>query len=91
MRKVAKNSRMEARQNSLRNSNGLNKTEKEDCKAKTISIRVQGHAEEEQLWKLQRCLVGTTATCCDSKSLFERIVGNELGKLKLGESKEGTF
>ncbi|KAK8682954.1 hypothetical protein V6N13_039032 [Hibiscus sabdariffa] len=32
--------------------------------------RVLGHVEEESLWKLSRCLVGTMATVCD-KTLIE--------------------
>ncbi|MFQ6631407.1 hypothetical protein Gotur_009959 [Gossypium turneri] len=47
--KSQKKSRMKVGGNFLRNSNYLKKTEKEDCKAKNISIRVQGHVEEEQL------------------------------------------
>ncbi|KAH1064456.1 hypothetical protein J1N35_029443 [Gossypium stocksii] len=74
---------MRAGENSLRYSNDLDKTEKRDYKAKNISIRVQGHVEDEQLWKLQRCLEGTTAMCCDSKSLFEIIVRNGLGEIKI--------
>ncbi|PPR90015.1 hypothetical protein GOBAR_AA30663 [Gossypium barbadense] len=46
-------------------------------------IAVQGHVEEEQLWKLQRCLVGETATCCDIKNLQERIVKVGLGEIRI--------
>ncbi|KAG8480375.1 hypothetical protein CXB51_024544 [Gossypium anomalum] len=46
-------------------------------------IAVQGHVEEEQLWKLQRCVVGEIATCCDIKNLQERIVKAGLEEIRI--------
>ncbi|KAK5786932.1 hypothetical protein PVK06_041582 [Gossypium arboreum] len=34
---------------------------------------VKGFVEEELLWKLQRCLVGESASICDSKNMAERL------------------
>ncbi|KAK8662432.1 hypothetical protein V6N13_092006 [Hibiscus sabdariffa] len=42
--------------------------------------RVIGHIEEETLWKLGRCLIGTMATVCSSSMVKER-----LNKWGLGE------
>ncbi|KAK8663511.1 hypothetical protein V6N13_083327 [Hibiscus sabdariffa] len=42
--------------------------------------RVIGHIEEETLWKLGRCLIGTMATVCSSSMVEER-----LNKWGLGE------
>lgn len=42
---------------------------------------VEGHVENEQLWNLQRCLVGETTSICDTKCLSERIVRAGFGEL----------
>ncbi|KAG8479497.1 hypothetical protein CXB51_029285 [Gossypium anomalum] len=42
---------------------------------------VQGHVEDELLWKLQKCLVGEVASFCETKSLAERIARMGLGKI----------
>ncbi|KAK5834241.1 hypothetical protein PVK06_018118 [Gossypium arboreum] len=44
---------------------------------------IVGHVENEQLWKLQRCLIGETASFCNSNSLSERIACMGLGELKV--------
>ncbi|PPD76600.1 hypothetical protein GOBAR_DD26476 [Gossypium barbadense] len=75
--------RIEVGESSLRSNYDPNKKDEEVVKEKNTNIVVQGHVEEEQLWNLQRCLVGTTATCCDSKSLFERIVRSGLWEIKI--------
>ncbi|MFQ6654374.1 hypothetical protein Gotur_025388 [Gossypium turneri] len=75
--------RIEVGESSLRSNYDPNKKDEEVVKVKNTNIVVQGHVEEEQLWNLQRCLVGTTATCCDSKSLFERIVRSGLWEIKI--------
>ncbi|TYI24394.1 hypothetical protein ES332_A06G230900v1 [Gossypium tomentosum] len=44
---------------------------------------VQGFVEEELLWKLQRCLVGESATVCDISSMAERLTKFGLGEISL--------
>lgn len=44
---------------------------------------VIGYVENEQLWKLQRCLIGETMTFCNFSSLIERISCLGLGELKV--------
>ncbi|KAG8497351.1 hypothetical protein CXB51_008604 [Gossypium anomalum] len=44
---------------------------------------VQGFVEEELLWKLQRCLVGESATVCDISSMVERLTKFGLGEISL--------
>ncbi|KAK5772249.1 hypothetical protein PVK06_048529 [Gossypium arboreum] len=44
---------------------------------------VVGHVENEQLWKLQRCLIGETTSFCNSYCLSERIAYMGLGELKV--------
>ncbi|KAH1073111.1 hypothetical protein J1N35_025439 [Gossypium stocksii] len=43
--------------------------------------RVKGFVDEEQLWKLEKCLVGKVANVCDSRSLVERLAKFGLGEL----------
>ncbi|KAK8331582.1 hypothetical protein V6Z11_A10G084700 [Gossypium hirsutum] len=43
---------------------------------------VQGHVEDEQLWKLQKCLVGEVASFCELKSLADRVAGIGLGEIR---------
>ncbi|PPS09916.1 hypothetical protein GOBAR_AA10735 [Gossypium barbadense] len=42
---------------------------------------VVGHVDNEQLWKLQRCLIGETTTLCNLNSLTKRITNMGLGEL----------
>ncbi|KAK5776169.1 hypothetical protein PVK06_044128 [Gossypium arboreum] len=44
---------------------------------------VVGHIKNEQLWKLQCCLIGETATFCNLNRLIERITCLSLGELKV--------
>ncbi|KAH1057721.1 hypothetical protein J1N35_035786 [Gossypium stocksii] len=44
---------------------------------------VQGHVEDEQLWKLQKCLVGEVASFCELKSLADRVPGMGLGDIRV--------
>ncbi|PPD89730.1 hypothetical protein GOBAR_DD13332 [Gossypium barbadense] len=44
---------------------------------------VVGHIENEQLWKLQRCLIGDTTTFCNLNSLSERNTCMGLGELNI--------
>ncbi|PPD67330.1 hypothetical protein GOBAR_DD35792 [Gossypium barbadense] len=42
---------------------------------------VQGHVEDEQLWKLQKCLVGEVASFCELKSLVDKVARIGLGEI----------
>lgn len=64
---------MDLGENYMRSSNYLSKSKGKYCKGRNLSKLVQGHVDEEQLWKLQKCLVGISSTCCDTNSLTERI------------------
>ncbi|MBA0759003.1 hypothetical protein Gotri_021945 [Gossypium trilobum] len=44
---------------------------------------VEGHVEKEQLWKLQRCLVGETTPFCNAYSLSKRIASLGLRELNV--------
>lgn len=59
----------------------MKKIENENDIIKKPFVAVQGFVEEEQLWKLQRCVVEVTATCCDIKDLQERIIKVGLGEI----------
>lgn len=45
--------------------------------------RVIGFVDKEQLWKLQRCLVGKSVTVCDSRCMAKRIAMFGLGELSI--------
>ncbi|KAK5841265.1 hypothetical protein PVK06_010174 [Gossypium arboreum] len=42
---------------------------------------VQGHVEDELLWKFQKCLVGEVASFCELKSLANRVARMGLGEI----------
>ncbi|KAL1180920.1 hypothetical protein V6Z11_A02G011200 [Gossypium hirsutum] len=42
---------------------------------------VQGHVEDELLWKFQKCLVGKVASFCELKSLADRVARMGLGEI----------
>ncbi|KAL4383057.1 hypothetical protein GQ457_15G001760 [Hibiscus cannabinus] len=45
--------------------------------------RIQGHVEEEELWRLSKCLIGTMATTCSSKRVEERLDSWGLGEISI--------
>ncbi|KAK8663459.1 hypothetical protein V6N13_083278 [Hibiscus sabdariffa] len=45
--------------------------------------RIIGHSEEEDLWNLRSCLVGTTATVCSVSSIESRLTNWGLGEIKV--------
>ncbi|KAH1039906.1 hypothetical protein J1N35_041649 [Gossypium stocksii] len=47
---------------------------------KNIKV-VEGHVKNEQLWKLQHCLTGETASFCNAYSLSDRIPNLGRGEL----------
>ncbi|KAH1063595.1 hypothetical protein J1N35_028582 [Gossypium stocksii] len=52
---------------------------------------IQGHVEHEQLWRLQKCLVGEVASFCELKSLADRVNPGKWGTLvSLGENWSGA-
>ncbi|KAK8699654.1 hypothetical protein V6N13_115737 [Hibiscus sabdariffa] len=53
--------------------------------------RISGHVEEEELWKLKRCLVGTTTTVCSVKSIVDRLLSWGLGEIKIQRLGGKTF
>ncbi|PPR82304.1 hypothetical protein GOBAR_AA38408 [Gossypium barbadense] len=44
---------------------------------------VHGHIENEQLWKLQKCLVGEVASFCETRNLADRVVTIGLGEISV--------
>ncbi|KAH1072500.1 hypothetical protein J1N35_024828 [Gossypium stocksii] len=42
---------------------------------------IQGHVEDELLWKFQKCLVGEVVSFCEQKSLADRIAQVGLGEI----------
>ncbi|PPR96935.1 hypothetical protein GOBAR_AA23729 [Gossypium barbadense] len=42
---------------------------------------VQGHVEDELLWKFQKCLVGEVASFCELKSLADKVARMGLGEI----------
>ncbi|KAH1040329.1 hypothetical protein J1N35_042072 [Gossypium stocksii] len=59
---------------SNRSRDDLSLKEVMDGKGKNQVKLIKGHVDDEQLWELQKCLVGETTTFCEMKSLTERIV-----------------
>ncbi|KAK8573650.1 hypothetical protein V6N13_009738 [Hibiscus sabdariffa] len=47
------------------------------------NMRVLGHVEVEDLWKLKRCLVGEMANVCSVESISRRLHEWGLGEIKL--------
>ncbi|KAK8648749.1 hypothetical protein V6N13_129492 [Hibiscus sabdariffa] len=45
--------------------------------------RIQGHVEDETLWRLNKCLLGTMATVCSSVSVMERLHSWGLGEIEV--------
>ncbi|KAK8658444.1 hypothetical protein V6N13_036650 [Hibiscus sabdariffa] len=45
--------------------------------------RIQGHIEDETLWRLNKCLLGTMATVCSSVSVMERLHSWGLGEIEV--------
>lgn len=56
-----------------RSRDNLSLKEVMDGKGKNQIKLIKGHVDDEQLWKLQKCLVGETATFCETKSLTEKL------------------
>ncbi|KAK5786821.1 hypothetical protein PVK06_041467 [Gossypium arboreum] len=81
--KLKDTGRVERGECSSKSQFGKTNVENDNVRIEKHFIAVQGHVEEEQLWKLQRCLVGETATCCDIKNLQERIVKAGLGEIRI--------
>ncbi|PPS09552.1 hypothetical protein GOBAR_AA11091 [Gossypium barbadense] len=50
---------------------------------KSIGNLVQGHVENEQLWKLQKCLVREVVSFCEVKNLADRVVGMSLDEISV--------
>ncbi|KAK8663515.1 hypothetical protein V6N13_083331 [Hibiscus sabdariffa] len=49
----------------------------------TKNRKVYGHVEDEDLWKMRRCLVGEAATICSANSLEDRLRSWGLGEIKV--------
>ncbi|KAK8602705.1 hypothetical protein V6N13_084910 [Hibiscus sabdariffa] len=47
------------------------------------SKRITGHVENEDLWKLRRCLVGTMETICSVSSIYSRLTEWGLGEINV--------
>ncbi|KAK8637522.1 hypothetical protein V6N13_064941 [Hibiscus sabdariffa] len=45
--------------------------------------KIKGHIEEEELWKLQRCLVGEMTTVCSISSISQRLSDWGMGEIKV--------
>lgn len=44
---------------------------------------VKGHVDDEQLWKIQCCLVGESTSFSDTKSMAERNARIDLGEISI--------
>ncbi|KAK8577080.1 hypothetical protein V6N13_122075 [Hibiscus sabdariffa] len=55
------------------------------------NIRILGHVEEEELWKLKQCLVGTTPSVCSVKSIVDRLQSWGLVEIKIQRLGGKTF
>ncbi|KAH1114712.1 hypothetical protein J1N35_008090 [Gossypium stocksii] len=44
---------------------------------------VQGHIEEEHLWKLQKCLIGEVASFCETRIIEDRVARMGLGEISV--------
>ncbi|MBA0752842.1 hypothetical protein Gogos_005572, partial [Gossypium gossypioides] len=47
------------------------------------NMKRKGYVEDEQLWKLQRSMVGVTASCSDVKAVQEQLTKVGLGEIKI--------
>ncbi|KAL4369086.1 hypothetical protein GQ457_05G026490 [Hibiscus cannabinus] len=65
---------------STENENDFGEQFKQNTKCSRI---IQGHVEEESLWRLSKCLVGTMTMVCSSESVMERLHNWGLGELKI--------
>ncbi|KAK8667747.1 hypothetical protein V6N13_105228 [Hibiscus sabdariffa] len=45
--------------------------------------RISGHVENEELWKLRKCLVGETTTVCSVSSIHSRMLNWGMGEIKI--------
>ncbi|KAK8644214.1 hypothetical protein V6N13_123526 [Hibiscus sabdariffa] len=49
----------------------------------TRNRKVYGHVEDEDMWKMRRCLAGEAATICSANSLEDRLRSWGLGEIKV--------
>ncbi|PPD71569.1 hypothetical protein GOBAR_DD31541 [Gossypium barbadense] len=56
-----------------------------------VVVTVQGYVEDEQLWKLQRSMVGVTASCSDVKAIQEQLTKAGLGEIKIRKIQGRVF
>ncbi|TYI05915.1 hypothetical protein ES332_A10G121900v1 [Gossypium tomentosum] len=61
--------------------NGRHRAVEVDGTARKNIRVVERHVENEQLWKLQYCLIGEVASFCNAYSLYDRIANLGLGEL----------
>ncbi|KAK8660613.1 hypothetical protein V6N13_051535 [Hibiscus sabdariffa] len=55
----------------------------EETVLKVKPKRVTGHVENEELWKLRRCLVGVMDVICSASSIYNRLVNWGLGDINV--------
>ncbi|KAL4277961.1 hypothetical protein GQ457_03G002160 [Hibiscus cannabinus] len=82
---------------------GLPRLDFEAGNQRDIPKRISGHVDDEELWRLRRCLVGEMSSVCSTRSIALRLQDWGLGEInaqgsekacyQLGESEQigGTF
>ncbi|KAK8683644.1 hypothetical protein V6N13_039698 [Hibiscus sabdariffa] len=65
-----------------REMGGVDETSNQKNSVEPCMKHITGHFNNEDLWKLRRCLVGETATVCSLNSIRNRLVSWGLGDVK---------
>ncbi|KAK8608169.1 hypothetical protein V6N13_023600 [Hibiscus sabdariffa] len=63
--------------------NGLPRLDFEAGNQKDIPKRISGHVDDEELWRLKRCLVGEMSSVCSTRSIALRLHDWGLGEINV--------
>ncbi|KAK8615057.1 hypothetical protein V6N13_068843 [Hibiscus sabdariffa] len=63
--------------------NGLSRADFETGNQRDIPKRISGHVDDEELWRLRRCLVGEMSSVCSTRSIALRLQAWGLGEINV--------
>ncbi|KAK8689158.1 hypothetical protein V6N13_087883 [Hibiscus sabdariffa] len=69
----------------------LNENNQQNSLVKKEQKRMKGHVEEEDLWKMRKCLVGEMETVCSVSSIHDRLENWGLGEIEVQRMGAKTF
>ncbi|KAL4318899.1 hypothetical protein GQ457_18G023820 [Hibiscus cannabinus] len=70
---------------------GLPRLDFEAGNQRDIPKRISGHVDDEELWRLRRCLVGEMSSVCSTRSIALRLQDWGLGEINAQGSEEACY